>query len=58
MKHKNVVDNVMYEMNDGDDSTEDITELHGKLAEQADDEMVASWILGLKKRGYKVVIEG
>jgi len=55
MKHKDIVDGVEVEFDDGDEATEDITELHGKLAEQADDEMVKSWIRDLKKRGYTII---
>jgi hypothetical protein len=55
MKHKDKIDGTIIEMDDGDKSTDDITELHGKLAEEADDELVASAIKILKDRGYIII---
>lgn len=58
MKHKDKVEGVIVEIDDGDKSTDDITELHGKLAEEADDELVVSAIKILKDRGYKIIPPG
>jgi hypothetical protein len=54
MRHKDKVDGVVVEIDDGDESTEYITELHGKLAEEADDELVEFAMKILRDRGYEI----
>jgi len=54
MKHKDKIEGIIIEMDDGDKSTDDITELHGILAEEADNDLVEFAKKILLDRGYKV----
>lgn len=51
-----MINDVIYELDDGDESTNDITELHGKLAEDADNELVDFAYTILVDRNYKVIV--
>jgi len=55
MKHRSKIEGIEVELDDGDKSTEDITELHGKLAEEADEQLVQFALKILKNRGYKII---
>ncbi len=55
MKYRNKIEGVVFELDDGDKSTDGVVELHGELAEEADDELITSSIKILRTRGYLIV---
>lgn len=56
MKYKNMVDGVKVILDDGDKDTDDITELLGSFADEADNELVDFSYKILVDRGYEVKV--
>ena len=58
MKHRSKIEGIEVELDDGDKSTEDITELHGKLAEEAGEDLVKFAMKILEARCYTIIKRG
>jgi hypothetical protein len=52
MKHKFKKDGLEFIIDDGDRSTDDITELHGQFADEAEDELIEFALKILEKHGW------
>jgi len=54
MKHRDRVDGVIIQIDDGDKSTDDIVELHGELNDEGNKEDVEFALRHLQGQGYEI----